>query len=119
MNITEFFFETIHGVDLNLEPNYGIDYYKINEAVRKVTGFSVRNLYNKSRVESINIARQVAMYFYWRSGMATVTVGKVFNRDHATVHHAIKKIRNSYRMKGFERLTEVMQDISELTGIAV
>ncbi len=51
-------------------------------------------LSSRSRFQRIVAARQLAIFICREmTDLSTVDIGKVFNRDHATVIHAIRKIR--------------------------
>ena len=72
--------------------NISID--KIMEIVANYYDLSVVDIRGKKRTQSIAIARQIAMYLstqYTRS--STNQIGKYFNKKHATIIHAAKKIK--------------------------
>ena len=49
---------------------------------------------NKTRKREYVDARQQAMYFMRSLKMSYASIGKLFNRNHATVMHAIKTVNN-------------------------
>ncbi len=49
----------------------------------------------KTRKHDVVVARQIAMYFIKKiTNLNLKAIGKIFNRDHATVIHAIKTVEN-------------------------
>ena len=73
--------------------------YKLNpelviQIVNTITGADVRKQLNTKRREVVE-PRQLAMYFlYSYTPLPMAQVGKIFNRDHATVLHAYRCIPN-------------------------
>ena len=61
-----------------------------------VTGYRVTPelMESRSRKREIIIARQVLMVIMWESKMTLTIIGSAFNRDHATVCNARKRIAN-------------------------
>lgn len=59
-----------------------------------VTGYKVTPelMESRSRKREITIARQVLMIIMWESKMTLTMIGSAFNRDHATVCNARKRI---------------------------
>ena len=65
----------------------------ISELVSSQFNISLADMQSKSRKKKIAFPRQVAMYLSRKHTEETlVDIGRVFNRDHATVMHAIKVI---------------------------
>lgn len=67
----------------------------IMEAVEQVTGVMLSEIKSKTRIREIVWARQV---FFWAVRLSTPMsyeeIGKRYNRDHATVLHAMKAIED-------------------------
>ena len=62
---------------------------------------SVQDLQSRSRKKTIAFPRQVSMYLarkYTDEGLADI--GKVFNRDHSTVLHSVRKITDAMSRNG-------------------
>jgi chromosomal replication initiator protein len=65
----------------------------ISELVGRQFKVSLADLQSRSRKKSIAFPRQVAMYLSRKHTEETLAdIGKVFNRDHSTVMHAIKVV---------------------------
>ena len=78
---------------------------------------SIDEITGQKRVAKISDARQIAMYIMREiTPMSLPEIGKQFeNRDHATVHHAIKrvedKIRSNPNLK--LRIDDIIKNIRE------
>ena len=65
---------------------------------------SVQDLQSRSRKKTVTFPRQVSMYLarkYTDEGLAEI--GKVFNRDHSTVLHSVRKITDAISRNGSVR----------------
>ena len=77
-------------------------FYSIDEAVLRST------LRNKGTTE----ARQMAIYLVRKlTNLSLPDIGKEFNRDHATVHHSIRKVETGIQ-SGDEALKNTIRDIT-------
>lgn len=45
-----------------------------------------------TRMRTVSLPRQVAMFKLHQLGYSLVEIGKIFNKDHTTVIHAVRKI---------------------------
>lgn len=69
----------------------------------RVFDVSVPLLYKKTRLGAVNDARQVAMHLMVKQNNRTLTdIGRTFSRDHSTVIHANRKVRDILGM-GIEK----------------
>lgn len=69
--------------------------YNIIETVCEHCDVEFKQLYSKSRAANIVEARQLASYFiYFLTEHSLKSTGRMLNRDHATVMHSIKVVRN-------------------------
>lgn len=66
--------------------------------VAGMLGFTIEELQarRKSRKRPYVEARQIIVYFLNRYGMTLGAAGMVFKKDHATVLHSIRAVRNMY-----------------------
>ena len=72
---------------------------KIIDKVAKYYNLKSEDLLGKSRVKSIKSARQVAMYLLSEElGLSTVKIGAEFNKDHTTIMHGIKIIKDGMKL---------------------
>lgn len=72
---------------------------KIIEKVAKYYNLKAEELLGTSRVKSIKSARQVAMYLLSEElGLSTVKIGQEFNKDHTTIMHGIKVIKDALKL---------------------
>ena len=64
-------------------------------------GLSREDLVGKSRSRPLTTARHVAMYLAREcTGLSLIKIGELFDRDHTTVMHGIKKIEQLMRARG-------------------
>ncbi len=76
----------------------------ICELVSRQYGVSLEDMGSRSRKRDICIPRQVAMYLSRKyTEESLVDIGSIFNRDHATVLHAIQVTRQRMRCDGAMR----------------
>ena len=62
-------------------------------AASLATGVPTKSLTGRSRIEPIAHARQLAMVLLREStDLTLIEIGRIFNRDHGTVIHAIKAV---------------------------
>jgi len=90
---------------------------RIDSALQEVTGHKADDLGTKDRHVGLVIARHLGMFFYLKAGYSLNVSGKRFNRDHAMVIYARKQIEKYYGMKAEKKLTDMVDEISKLTGI--
>lgn len=62
----------------------------ILNAVASATGVSPVDIKSRSRVKIAALARQIAMYYTYKTGNTFVEVGEMFDRNHASIMHAVK-----------------------------
>lgn len=66
----------------------------------------------KSRIRYTVKARQVAMYLIYKyTHLTTTKTGDVFNKDHATVIHAVKTVKDG--LKGYDQEVKQMAETCE------
>jgi chromosomal replication initiator protein len=74
---------------------------EIIEAVSNHFSVTVKQITNGTQVSDVAAARHTAMYLLsTKTGLSKVAIGKMFNRDHTTVIHAVKRAANSFYTKG-------------------
>ncbi len=79
--------------------------------VCKYYGVTEETLKGSQRSRGVAEPRQVAMYLIRRLVNESFSnIGKLFERDHGTVHHAVKKVEDTLKLKG-NPLDGVLQDI--------
>lgn len=67
----------------------------ISELIATQFQVSMKELQSKSRKKKLTFPRQIAMYLSRKhTDDSLAEIGKVFNRDHSTVLHSIKKVSN-------------------------
>ena len=85
--------------DSSFTPVKNISPKKIIDKVAKYYNLKSEDLLGKSRVKSIKSARQVAMYLLSEElGLSTVKIGAEFNKDHTTIMHGIKIIKDGMKL---------------------
>jgi chromosomal replication initiation ATPase DnaA len=132
MNTAEFLYEPLmdeSGEILQIEINLPelpeklcfqkVPNYVIDKAIELIAGLNRDELKVKDRDAKLSEVRQVGMYFYYKNGNSYTYSGMAYNRDHATVIHSVRKINNLYGQKTERKLTEFINKVSELTGIAI
>lgn len=96
--------EAVHSRKRNMTAKQIID------KVAKYYDLSSKDLLGASRVKNIKSARQVAMYLISEElDYSTVKIGDEFNKDHTTVMHSIKKIKQDLKIDF--ALREQMSDL--------
>ncbi len=85
---------------------------RVMELVAKEFGVQTRDLQSKTRVKSVVVPRQIAMFLARQhTALSLVQIGGFFGgRDHATVMHSIKKIKR--RLEQEDDLSERIQELS-------
>lgn len=89
--------ESILGNHLHLEESARITPEYIQRVVAEAYGVDVKKMTEKDRSANVAFARQVAMFLCREEikDITTTTIGQAFGkRDHATVLHALKTVRN-------------------------
>lgn len=77
----------------NMHEQKPIDEWIADKVLKICTEYYGVNMYKKTRVRHIVEPRQVAYYFLKKyTRMSLSSIGKIFNQDHATALHAVKKI---------------------------
>ena len=72
---------------------------QVVEKTGKFYSIDVKELYGVKRIKSVNLARQVAMYLLCEElNLSTVRVGQEFGKDHTTVMHAVRKIKEAMKL---------------------
>ncbi|GEM_PF-942727 len=85
---------------------------RVMELVAKEFGIQTRDLQSRTRVKTIVLPRQIAMFLSRKhTGLSLVQVGGFFGgRDHATVMHSIKRVKRILEEEG--DLTDRIHDLS-------
>ena len=74
-------------------------------------GVDEEKLKGPQKSKNIALPRQIAMYLTRQLvGMSYIDIGKVFQRDHGTVHHAVKKVEEELNRKD-SMLEGIIQEI--------
>ena len=82
------------------------------DKVAKYYNINSKDIFGTSRVKDIKNARQVAMYLLSEElGLSTVKIGNEFHKDHTTIMHGIKVVKDNLK-KDFN----LREQISELRG---
>jgi len=73
--------------------------------VEESTGVAYNVMSSKTRERNFVIARQYAIYQVYQQlhhlGYTLMEIGKLFNRDHATVIHSVKQIKSGIKYNDF------------------
>ena len=84
----------------------------LQRVVAEVFGLHRNDLMARCRTKKVTFPRQVAMYLARKlTGASFPQIGRAFNRDHATVLHAYRRVKESLRQNtalvdALARLTE-------------
>lgn len=104
--------------DAQLIPQfYGAD-HAIIQAVKNVAlsyGYATEDLTGTTRNQGPTQARQVACWIAHDAGAGFSAIGRVINRDHTTVMHAVRKVQNSHALLAMAR---TIRDGTRDTGAA-
>ena len=66
---------------------------KIKKIICERMGVSLEALDSRSRLKRTALARQIAMFYAYAMGNTQAVVGHKFKRDHTSVTHAVKKVK--------------------------
>jgi chromosomal replication initiation ATPase DnaA len=72
-------------------------------------GVTIEQLESKSRKAEIVIARNFCFAYFYSLGNTLTPIAQAFNRDHATVIHGIKKIKNFIEIKDEETMNYLVE----------
>ena len=68
------------------------------DRVAKYYNLSAKDLLGTSRIKNIKTARQISMYLMKEElGMSTVEIGRELSKDHTTIMHGIKVVKNNLK----------------------
>ncbi len=85
---------------------------EIKRRVCKVFGISEEEMLTRTHKPGIVVPRQVAMTIMYRRRKMTVqTIGKEFNRHHATVIHANKAVQNMIDTNDYKHELEQLKPL--------
>ncbi|HXF56644.1 MAG TPA: chromosomal replication initiator protein DnaA [Actinomycetota bacterium] len=97
--------------DLLPETGHEIRPATILEETAAYFGLAVEDLVSKSRSRPLTTARHIAMYLLREhTGLSLIKIGELFDRDHTTVLHGIKKVERLMPARG-----SVYRQVQELT----
>ena len=72
--------------------NYSNESNKIINRINKLTGYNIRS---NNRKQEVVRGRQIAMYQIRKNTTLSLQeIGNIFNKDHATVIHALKVVQD-------------------------
>jgi hypothetical protein len=66
---------------------------------------------NQTRKREVVMWRNVGMVWAWLSGFTMENAGKLFNRDHSTVIHALGQLMLTYEGYGYEEIKQNIETI--------
>jgi chromosomal replication initiator protein len=66
---------------------------EIKKVVAENMGVTLQQLNSRCRLKKIALARQIAMFYSYCTGLTRMEVGKKFDRDHTNVTHAVRRIK--------------------------
>lgn len=84
------------------------------DKVAKYYDLSAKDLLGKSRVKNIKTARQISMYLMKEElGLSTVEIGRELSKDHTTIMHGIKVVKENLKtdFNLREQITDLRQKI--------
>ena len=101
-------------VDINYETPIKVTKPTIIEIVAIYFNINTELLKADTRRETIRLPRQIAIYLYRKhTKMSSAKIGKIFHRDHATVLHAAKTVKNMIET----RYKTVASDVKHLENL--
>jgi len=72
---------------------------QVVEKTAKFYDIDPKVLYGTSRIKNVNLARQIAMYMLNEElNLSTVRIGGEFSKDHSTIMHGVKKIKEAMKL---------------------
>lgn len=89
-----------------IEPQMVID------LVTKFSGITEKQMKSRDRYQNLVLARHVAMFFTVKTcHESLLQTGKMFNRDHTSVIHAVRHVRDMHDV-GNQKYTNLIDQIS-------
>ena len=83
--------------------------------VAKFYGLTSDEILGRCRERRLIKARFISIYFIkQKTEFTLVTIGKIFNRDHASIIHALKTIQT---VKELHYETDLLEDLKKLSNI--
>ncbi len=99
--------------DLLPQPEAEIPPHLILEETARYFGLSREDLVSKSRSRPLTTARHIAMYLLREcTGQSLIKIGEIFDRDHTTALHGIKKIEA--KMRARDTTYRQVQDLTRI-----
>lgn len=95
---------------LALKPAFpmNIDITEIIQRVEYITGISYETMKGETKLREIVLARHIAMYLIRKfTKLTLVQIGAYFNRNHATVIYAVKKIE--YEKEHYKDVQDILK----------
>jgi chromosomal replication initiator protein len=103
---------------IRTEHNVKVDISNIQKVVAEKYHIDVRDMKSKKRTDALAFPRQIAMYLSrtMSDEFSTTTIGEAFGRDHTTVMHACKKIKEKLNSDPFfaAQVNEIIKEIKSL-----
>lgn len=99
---------------VNIAQHRNVSPRQVVERIAKYYDLKTEDLFGTSRQKNIKSARQIAMYLMKEElGLSTVKIGNEFGKDHTTIMHGIKVIKENLNtdFKLREQLTELREKI--------
>ena len=94
---------------IDSEKTYTPDY--IITKIADYFNISPEDILGKSKIKNIANARQIAVYLIRKlTGLTLEDIGKVFDRDHSTILHSIRKVEDS--LPTTPELSDMIRDIT-------
>lgn len=104
-----------HDIVSNNEGVKAIEPNEIIKLISNLTGVTVEQMKGRIRKFEYVLARHTAMYFINKScHESTVATGKMFNRDHTSVIHAIQHVRDMSEIKHQKYIVLIDQILTEI-----
>lgn len=66
----------------------------ILKEVSDIMSVPVPDIMGQSRKQNVSLARHICMYYVYKLGHTVGATGKLFNRHHSLISHAVKNINN-------------------------
>lgn len=94
------------------------------ESIILSAGYDPSEIMMRCRNREIIVVRQTLMYILKKKGLKLMLIGNLFEMDHATVIHSVKKLNGILEMRfagyfdyleAYERLTEAIQNFEIVT----
>jgi len=91
----------------------------VAKLVHKITHIPWQQILGRRRPPRVADARMLLWSIMYARGYSYSRLGKVSKRNHATIMHSVKAVRERYGVRGYNRITDWIDELEKQPGITV